>query len=118
MPHRVMAQNTLQMPYAAASAEPLLGIQRDHAMTRLPDALAAWITAESQTAAERPDATHLIELVAGRRNPGRQCVGVIEDQNRRRRKGRREERLQVQAFHLLQVRGLLDHPATDDARHP
>ena len=63
-PHGAVAQNALQMPQAAASAEPLFGIKRDHAMAGLPDAVDAGIAAESEPRAERPYAYHFAELIS------------------------------------------------------
>src|SRR5712671_2715734 len=81
-PHSAVAQNALQMPQAAAAAEPLLGIERDHAMAGLPDAVDAGIAAESEARAKRPYANHFTELIPRGCYAGSQRVGVVEDQNR------------------------------------
>src|SRR5260370_9593720 len=76
-PHGAVAQNALQMPQAAASTEPLLGIERDHAMAGLPDAVDAGIAAESQPRAERPYANHLAALISPGRDAASQPVSRL-----------------------------------------
>src|SRR5439155_19023933 len=100
-PHRAMAQHTLQVTHAAASAEAFLGIQSHDAMTGLPYAFSPGITAKAEPRAQGPYTGDLVKLAACRGNTGGQCVGVVQYQDRGRWKCARKQRPEVQSFELL-----------------
>src|SRR5262249_15628496 len=86
-PHRAMAENTLEMPDPAASAKPLLRVERNDTVAGLPHAIQVWIEAEPDAYPKRPDTGDLAQFAAGSCDTGRHCVGVVQNKNRAGWKG-------------------------------
>src|SRR5262249_33627904 len=115
--HCAMAENTLEMSDAAASAKPLLRVESNDGVASFPHTVQAWRAAEPDTCSERPDPHDFPQSVGGRGDADRHCVGVIQNQYRDGRKSRRQRGTQVQSFQAVDVRCFFDYAFANDTRH-
>ena len=119
-PHGAVPEDAFQVTAAAAAAEIFFGVQRHYGVAAFPNAFGPRITAEADAVAEGPHANEFMEFVARGRYARGHGVGVVENANRHRRVTRkgsgRQRRLEMEAFHLLEIGGVLHHAVADDPR--
>ena len=77
--HRAAAENSFEVPFAAAATEAFFRVQRNHGVAALPHALARGIPAEADAVAQRPDARELVQFSMRRGDPRGHGIGVVKN---------------------------------------
>ena len=107
------------MTDSAASAEALLGIERDGDVSAFPDAFDVGPAAVTDAVADGPDAGELVELAAGGGDTGRDGIGIVGDVHGRIDTFGREHAGeffgQTHALDLGEIRRVFNDAVADDA---